>query len=43
MKLKKITFNDYGEYSPELCNDGEAYGFWTIYMKISNDEMGNLL
>lgn len=36
--IKKITFYDYSEYFPELCNDGGAYGFFTIYMRISNDE-----
>lgn len=27
--IKKITFYDYGEYSPELCNDGGS--IWIFY------------
>lgn len=37
--IKKITFYDYSEYSPELCNDGGAYGFFTIYMKIFREHL----
>lgn len=36
--IKKITFNDYGNYSPELYNDGGAYGFWTNYTNLLNGE-----
>lgn len=30
-EYKKITINDYSNYEPEKCSDGDggAYGFWT--------------
>lgn len=36
--IKRVRFCDYTEYDSEKCNNGGAYGFWTNYFRLDNDE-----
>lgn len=35
--IKKVKFLDYSEYNSEKCNNGGRYGFWTEYIRISDE------